>query len=119
MRVDVALVAVELLGVAAGPVGFALVGAELVGFALVDAAELVGAAELVVVEVFGCAVDGRWDVTGALRAGVVRRFVVCANDAGASTTTNKLSGSTKEIRGNGLTERFIRELIVLNAPRAF
>ena len=106
------LVVPELLGVPADPVGVAeLVTAELV-------------AGDFVAEVFGCTVDCRCDVTGALGAGVVRRFVVCANDAGESAssrdmcTTTKVSGSTREIRGDRLTKRFIRELIVLDASRA-
>ena len=103
------LVAPELLGVPGGV-------AELLAAALV-AADFVA-------EVLGCAVDCRCDVTGVLRAGVVRRFGVCANDDGESAssramcTTTRVSGSTSEIRGDGLTKRFIRELIVLDAPRA-
>ena len=64
-------------------------------------------------------------MTGALRVGVVRPFAVCANDAGASASKkisdstgevrgNEVSGNMNEVRGKGLTERFIRELMVLN-----
>ena len=90
------LVAFELLGVPAEPVGIAeLVAAEL------GPADLVG----VVAEVLGCA--------GALRgAGVVRRFGVCANDVIESASTNKNSGSTNGSGDNGLKKRFIRGLIV-------
>ena len=60
-----------------------------------------------------------------MRGGVVCCFEVCANDAGASASrkisdsTAKVRGNINEGRGNGFTERFIRELMVLNIPRSF
>lgn len=88
------------------------VAAEFVVVGLVDVAAL------------GCAAGCRCGAAGVLRAGVVRRFVVCANDAGESASKsaidiNRVRGNTNEVRGNGLKERFIRELTVLNASREF
>ena len=61
-------------------------------------------------------------MTGALLVGVVR-LVLCANDAGESAS-KKISDSTcgvrgnmNEVRGTGLTECFIRELMVLDIPK--
>ena len=111
-RADVGIVATELTGVVA---------------ALLD--ELV--AELGGVELLGCASGCRLGaVTGALRGGVVPRFVVCANDAGEDASeraicnrtslrgrTNKLDGGMDNLRGKELQKRFIRELTVFEELR--
>ena len=51
-----------------------------------------------------------------MRVGVVRRFVVCADDAGESASKIS-SDSMGEVTDNGLTERFIREFMVLNTAK--
>jgi hypothetical protein len=81
------------------------VGAELADVAgeLVVRAFVV--AELVVpefdgVDAFGCVPGCRCDVvTGALRVGVVCRFVVCAKDAGESASDRAICNRSSNIRG--------------------